>query len=155
MPTHPILIAGGGIAGVASALSLVRNGRASHVFEKAEAFETVGAGLQIGPNAVRALKYLDVWDTLAASAFAPPAIFIRDGHSGRLLQEIRLGIEFERRFGEPYRVIHRADLLTGLVERARMHSAIELKTGAEVMRFADKGGYVEIETRSGGRTCSD
>ena len=149
MPTHPILIAGGGIAGVASALSLVRNGRASHVFEKAEAFETVGAGLQIGPNAVRALKYLDVWDTLAASAFAPPAIFIRDGHSGRLLQEIRLGIEFERRFGEPYRVIHRADLLTGLVERARMHSAIELKTGAEVMRFADKGGYVEIETRSG------
>lgn len=149
MPNHPILIAGGGIAGIASALSLLRNGRVSCVFEKAEAFETVGAGLQIGPNAVRALKYLDVWDAIAPAAFAPPAIFIRDGHSGRVLQEIRLGIEFERRFGEPYRVIHRADLLAGLIERAKTHSGIELVTGVEVKHFADKGGYVEIETGSG------
>src|SRR5215216_733977 len=104
MPTHPILIAGGGIAGIASALGLVRIGRESRVFEQASTFETVGAGLQIGPNAVRALKYLDVWDAIAPAAFAPPAIFIRDGHSGRVLQEIPLGIEFERRFGEPYRV---------------------------------------------------
>jgi salicylate hydroxylase len=58
MPTHPILIAGGGIAGIASALGLMRSGRESRVFEKAGGFETVGAGLQIGPNAVRALKYL-------------------------------------------------------------------------------------------------
>lgn len=149
MPTHPILIAGGGIAGIASALGLVRNGRASRVYEKAGAFETVGAGLQIGPNAVRALKYLDVWDAIAPTAFAPPVIFIRDGHSGRMLQEISLGPDFERRFGEPYRVIHRADLLAGLVERAKTHSGIELVTGAEVRHFADKGGYVEIETGSG------
>jgi 2-polyprenyl-6-methoxyphenol hydroxylase-like FAD-dependent oxidoreductase len=149
MPTHPILIAGGGIAGIASALGLVRIGRESRVFEQASTFETVGAGLQIGPNAVRALKYLDVWDAIAPAAFAPPAIFIRDGHSGRVLQEIPLGNEFERRFGEPYRVIHRADLLTGLIDQARTHSTIELVTGAEVKHFADKGGYVEIETGSG------
>ncbi len=149
MPTHPILIAGGGIAGIASALGLVRNGRESRVFEQAGAFETVGAGLQIGPNAVRALKYLDAWDIIAPAAFAPPAIFIRDGHSGRVLQEIRLGAEFERRFGEPYRVVHRADLLAGLVEQARTRSGIELVTSAKVERFADKGDYVEIQTSAG------
>jgi 2-polyprenyl-6-methoxyphenol hydroxylase-like FAD-dependent oxidoreductase len=149
MPTHPILIAGGGIAGIASALGLVRGGREARVLEKAQAFETVGAGLQIGPNAVRALKYLGVWDRIAEACFAPRRILIRDGHSGRLLQEIALGAAFERRFGEPYRVIHRADLLSGLVHRAREHAAIELITNAEVKGFIDKGGYVEITTSAG------
>jgi salicylate hydroxylase len=149
MPTHPILIAGGGIAGIASALGLMRSGRESRVFEKAGGFETVGAGLQIGPNAVRALKYLGAWDRVASQAFAPPAIHIRDGHSGGILQEIALGAEFERRFGEPYRVIHRADLLAGLVAQAKEASGIELVTGAEVKAFVDKGGYVEIEASSG------
>lgn len=149
MATHPILIAGGGIAGLASALALARGGRSARVLEKAAAFETVGAGLQIGPNAVRALKYLDVWDSIIGACFAPPRIVIRDGHSGRLLQEIALGAQFERRFGEPYRVIHRADLLAGLVDRARDHAAIELLTHAEVKGFIDKGGYVEITTSAG------
>ncbi len=149
MPTHPILIAGGGIAGLAGALALARSGRATRVLEKAGAFETVGAGLQIGPNAVRALQYLDVWDSVAPASFAPPQIIVRDGHSGRTLQEIALGAEFERRFGEPYRVIHRADLLGALVERARETSRIELMTDAEVKDFTDKGGYVEVTTQAG------
>lgn len=145
MAAHPILIAGGGIAGLASALGLVRSGREARVFEQANAFETVGAGLQIGPNAVRALKYLDAWDSIAPATFAPPAIIIRDGRSGRILQEIRLGAEFEHRFGEPYRVIHRADLLAGLISRAKAQAGIELVTGARVEFFADKGGYVEVK----------
>jgi len=149
MPSHPILIAGGGIAGLASALALARGGRAARLLEKAGAFETVGAGLQIGPNAVRALKYLDVWESVAPASFAPPRILIRDGHSGRILQEIALGAEFERRFGEPYRVIHRADLLAGLAERAKEHTAIELAMNTEVTDVADMGGHVEITTPAG------
>lgn len=149
MPTHPILIAGGGIAGLASALALARSGREARLFEKAAAFETVGAGLQLGPNAVRALKYLEVWDCVAQASFAPPGIFIRDGHSGKVLQEIALGEAFERRFGEPYRVIHRADLLAGLAECARRQKRIELLNNAEVTGFADKASYVEITTAAG------
>ncbi|MGE0240484.1 MAG: FAD-dependent monooxygenase [Parvibaculaceae bacterium] len=149
MPTHPILIAGGGIAGIAGALALARGDRRIRLFEKAGAFETVGAGLQIGPNAVRALRSLDVWDRVAPASVAPPRILVRDGHGGRILQEITLGASFERRFGEPYRVIHRADLLTGLVERARADARIELVTNAEVKDFTDKGGFVEITTPTG------
>lgn len=149
MPSHPILIAGGGIAGFASALALARGGRAVRLLEKAAAFETVGAGLQIGPNAVRALRYLDVWDKVAPASFAPPRILIRDGHGDGILQEIALGPAFEQRFGEPYRVIHRADLLAGLVERARETAGIELVTNTEVTDLADKGGYVEVTTGAG------
>src|SRR4029078_7812785 len=149
MPTHPILIAGGGSAGLACALGLARQGREARVLERAGSFETLGAGLQIGPNAVRALKYLDVWDRVAPAAFAPPGILIRDGHRGTVLQTIGLGVEFERRFGEPYRVIHRGDLLSGLIARARENPRIELRTRSEVMGFVDKGGYVEVDARGG------
>lgn len=146
MPSHPFLIAGGGIAGIASALGLARIGREAHVLEQAAAFETVGAGLQIGPNAVRALKYLGAWDKVAPASFAPPAIFVRDGHDGRILQHISLGAGFARRFGEPYRVIHRADLLTGLVASAKAYPAIVLTTGTPVKSFADRGKHVEVAT---------
>lgn len=145
MASRPFLIAGGGIAGLASALGLARIGREARLLEQAAAFETVGAGLQIGPNAVRALKYLDAWDAVAPASFAPPAIVIRDGHSGRILQNIPLD-GFERRFGEPYRVIHRADLLAGLVGRAGSHPGIALSTGMLVKGFADRGDRVEVET---------
>ncbi len=147
MASYPVRIAGGGIAGLASALGLARIGREARLLEQAAAFETVGAGLQVGPNAVRALKYLDAWDAVAPASFAPPAIVIRDGHNGRVLQRIPLD-GFERRFGEPYRVIHRADLLAGLLERARSHPGIALATGARVKGFADRGGHVEVETEA-------
>lgn len=145
MPSHPVLIAGGGIAGLAGALGLGRIGREACVLEQAAAFETVGAGLQVGPNAVKALHYLGAWDRVAPASFSPPAISIRDGHSGRLLQHIPLGAPFERRFGAPYRVIHRADLLAGLVDAARAQSGISLMTAMPVKTFADRGDHVEIE----------
>lgn len=146
MPSLPLLIAGGGIAGLAGALGLARIGRESCVLEQARAFETVGAGLQIGPNAVRALDYLGAWERVAPASFAPPGIRIRDGHSGRILQQVPLGASFERRFGAPYRVIHRADLLAGLADAAKAHPGIALSTASPVKGFVDRGEHVEVET---------
>ncbi len=146
MAPFPVLIAGGGIAGLAGALGLARIGREAHVLEQAPGFETVGAGLQIGPNAVRALDHLGAWERVATASFAPPGISIRDGHSGRLLQQVPLGASFERRFGAPYRVIHRADLLAGLVDAARIQPGISLMTASPVTGFADKGDHVEVKT---------
>ena len=146
MPSLPVLIAGGGIAGLAGALGLARIGREACILEQAAAFETVGAGLQIGPNAVKALHYLGAWERVTPASFSPPAISIRDGHSGRLLLRIPLGSAFERRFGAPYRVIHRADLLAGLVAAAEAQSAIALMTAAPVKAFADRDDHLEVET---------
>ena len=119
MADSPFLIVGGGIAGLAAGLGLARIGKASHILEKASSFDEIGAGLQLGPNAVRALQFLGAWDAVAPYCFAPAEIHVRDGVTGNILQRIPLGAEFENRFGAPYRVAHRADLLNGLLESAR------------------------------------
>lgn len=139
MSNQTILVAGGGIGGLAAALGLARQGRPVRLFEQAQAFEEVGAGLQMSPNGVRALKALGAWEAVEPACVIPSEIHMRDGLSGALLQRIRLGKPFEERFGAPYRVCHRADLLAGLVASARRNFAIELNTGRRVTGVEDSG----------------
>ncbi len=136
MDDSPCLIVGGGIAGLAASLGLARFGQSSHILEKAPAIETVGAGIQLGPNAVRALQYLGAWDAVAPHCISPEEIHIRDGLSGKSLQRIVLGKKFEQRFAAPYRVAHRADLQNGLLDCIRELPVIELQTNAEVVDAA-------------------
>lgn len=132
MADSPFLIVGGGIAGLAAGLGLARIGKSSRIFEKAPAFDKIGAGLQLGPNAVRALQFLDAWDAVAPHCVSPAEIHVRDGISGNVLQRIPLGTEFENQFGAPYRVAHRADLQNALLESVRSKPGIELQVDAEV-----------------------
>lgn len=144
MDEQPILIAGGGIGGLAAALGLARQGRTVRLFEQAQAFEEVGAGLQMSPNGVRALKALGAWEAVEPSCVIPSEIHMRDGLSGALLQRIRLGKPFEERFGAPYRVCHRADLLAGLLTAAKRNFAIELNTGRRAAAVEDGGATVSL-----------
>src|SRR3972149_3329584 len=66
-----MLIAGGGIAGLASALALAKRGIASHVLERRATIAEEGAGIQIGPNGMRILTELGVADVLKPMAAAP------------------------------------------------------------------------------------
>ena len=132
MADSPFLIVGGGIAGLAAALGLARIGKSSHVLEKAPDFEEVGAGLQLGPNAVRALQWLGAWDALAPNCVSPSEIQVRDGLTGKTLQRIKLAADFETKFGAPYRVAHRADLQNALLQSARSKPGINLQNNAEV-----------------------
>jgi salicylate hydroxylase len=132
MSERPFLIAGGGIAGLAAALGLSRAGVSTRLFEQSPAFEEVGAGLQMSPNGVSALRRLGAWDAVEPSCVIPSEIHVRDGVSGSLLQRIRLGKPFEERFGAPYRVCHRADLLSGLLATARSLPSVALETGARI-----------------------
>jgi 2-polyprenyl-6-methoxyphenol hydroxylase-like FAD-dependent oxidoreductase len=89
----------------------------------------LGAGLQLGPNAVRALQALGVWQRLEPVTVAPGAIHVHDATSNATLSVLRLGEPFERRFGTPYRVAHRADLLNALKTEAAALDSIEMHTG--------------------------
>jgi salicylate hydroxylase len=128
-------IIGGGIAGLASAIALSKIGKEVTLYEKSDAFGEVGAGLQIGPNAVSALKQLGVFDALESANVAPQNIRIMDGLTGRQLTVLPLGDGFKQQFGQPYRVIHRADLLSGLVEGAKACSSINIQLASPLAKL--------------------
>jgi salicylate hydroxylase len=137
-------IAGGGIAGLASALAVAKSGNSACLMEKAEKFEMVGAGLQLGPNAVRALQKLDAWDAVEPITSSPHEIMIRDGKTGKLLRRLVLGKKFENRFGAPYRVAHRADLLQALLNVAQSKPTISITTNAAFIAREQFEGHALI-----------
>jgi salicylate hydroxylase len=133
MKDAPIVIAGAGIAGLSAALAGWQ--RDVLIVEKAAAFENVGAGLQIGPNAVSALRTLGAWEAVEPITYSPPEIHIRDGVSGKCIKRIVLGDDFERRFGAPYRTAHRADLHASLLNVVAEKQSIKIKLNVGVESF--------------------
>jgi salicylate hydroxylase len=109
MPTA--LIAGGGIAGMATALGFARAGWRAEIFEQAPALGEIGAGLQLSPNACRVLDRFGLLPGVRARASAPEAAEMRDGLTGDLIYQAVLGADAEARWGAPYLHVHRADLL--------------------------------------------
>lgn len=124
----PVLIVGGGIGGLATALSLARNGQRVHLVERATEFAEIGAGLQFGPNASRALDALGVLQDVLPLAVTPARAVMRDARTGRALTTLDLSHPFAERYGYPYLVLHRHDLLEKLLEHCRRHPLITLET---------------------------
>ena len=114
--SRQLLIAGGGIGGVAAALSAARAGWQVQVLEQASAFSEVGAGVQLGPNATRVLRDLGRLDAVRQAACAPRRLVARDALRGHMLAALPLGLDFEARYGAPYLTVHRADLHAALMQ---------------------------------------
>src|ERR1700740_149879 len=101
----PILVAGGGIGGLAAAHALAHKGFAVRVLEQAPEFREIGAGIQLGPNIFRALEKLDLRDAVLADAHIPPAMEMRDALSGERITRIPLDVPaFREKFQQPYAV---------------------------------------------------
>lgn len=128
----PVLIAGGGIGGLSSAIALAREGIEATVLERSTFTEESGAGIQLGPNATRILRALGVLDLLLPSVCRPEAIWLFDGLSGRRLAEVPLGETAERRYGAPYITLHRAELHAGLRAAADAAAPVSLTSGFDV-----------------------
>lgn len=145
----PVLIAGGGIGGLATAIALAGHGIPSRVLEKRAQFSEAGAGIQLGPNGVRALRRLGIARDLAPNAGQPREIKVFSGGSGAMLTRLPLGDWIEARHGAPYWVVHRQDLLAALLAGAKRSDLIELVPGFEVVRFATNGEIVRAESSDG------
>lgn len=146
---EPVLIAGGGIGGLAAALALARHGIASHVLERRPAFHEEGAGIQIGPNGTRILQLIGAADALRPHVGVPEALSVRDGRSGAELARLPLGEWIAMRHGAPYWVAHRKDLHNALAEAARAEPLIAISLGFEVSEVASGGDRVSVATDSG------
>lgn len=146
--TRKALIAGGGIAGMAAGLAFARAGWEVSLFERAAEFGEVGAGLQMSPNASRVLRWLGVFDAVAASAFRPAAAEMRDGQSGASIYRVDLGEPAEARWGAPYLHVHRADLHAILTDAARA-AGIEVHTGAVAESYGNRSEGARLKLADG------
>lgn len=127
-----LLIAGGGMGGLAAALACGRAGWPVRVFEQAAWFTEVGAGIQLGPNATRILDGWGLTKALAAVAAFPHRLRVRSAHDGAQLAALRLGDSIARRYGAPYATVHRSDLQAMLLEAVR-DAGIEPTVAARVV----------------------
>lgn len=148
-----VIVAGGGIGGLACALALARAGVRSVVLEQAEAWGEVGAGLQLGPNAMRVLAEWGLADALRASAAYPEALRVRDAHSGGHLGHLRLGAMCLAQHRQYYATLHRADLHSLLLAALRRYPAVQVRQEARLASYRTDGGGVKV-TLDGGDTVT-
>jgi 2-polyprenyl-6-methoxyphenol hydroxylase-like FAD-dependent oxidoreductase len=137
----PVLVAGGGIGGLAAALALVRRGFRVQVFEQSAEIGEIGAGIQLGPNAFHACDALGVGDELRARAVYTDYLVMHDAVDESLVARIETGEAFRRRFGNPYAVIHRADIHRALFDGAVQTGRVEFFAATRIERVEqDRAG---------------
>jgi 3-hydroxybenzoate 6-monooxygenase len=145
------LIVGGGIGGLSAALCLARQGGIVTVLERSKGFAEVGAGIQLAPNATRILERLGVLERILPLAVLPRRLVLADAVDSRELTSLEL-TDFPARYGAPYLVLHRNDLLSVLLE-ACVQSAVGLHTDADVIELRDTGAST-VATCADGREFS-
>jgi 3-hydroxybenzoate 6-monooxygenase len=149
---RPVIIAGGGIGGLAAALALARKGFRSVVLEQAPQFGEIGAGIQIAPNAWHALDALGVGALVKKEAVFVEHLFMFDGVSGEKIIDIPLDRRFARRFGNPYAVTHRADIHGSLLDGCRaLPQMIELRNSTRVAGFSQDDNSVTVQVENNAR----
>src|SRR5450759_255927 len=147
--TRPVLIAGGGIGGLAAALGLAQKGIASILLEKAAALGEIGAGIQLGPNAFHAFDYLGVGEAARGMAVYIDQLRLMDALSAEEITHVDLREAFRARFKNPYAVVHRGDLHGVFLKACRSHERIELRVDSEVVSYDQDGASVRVKLASG------
>lgn len=140
------LIAGGGIAGLTSVIALAHTGWQVDLFEQAPAIAEVGAGLQLGPNAIKVLRALGLGEAARYAGLRPRAMTLRHGGNGRPIFSLPLGDAAESRWGAPYIQIHRADLVALLLEAAEAMPGVRIHKGQRVTGYRPDGDKVLLQT---------
>ena len=143
-----VIVVGGGIGGLASALALASVGKTVRVLERAAEFAEVGAGLQMAPNATRILRQWGLLDKVIEAGVTPGRLVFKDAIDGSVLTSAGLGEAFTARYQAPYVVIHRSDLLTILFEACR-DAGVELVPNCAVTDVTVLSDQVVVSSSAG------
>ena len=150
-PTQkPFIVVGGGIGGIATAIALAQKGFPVHVIEQAPEFAEIGAGIQLGPNIVRALDRLGIKKDVMDISWLPPALEMRCALGGHVITRVPVAEVFPRHYQENYAVVHRADLHACMLAKAAQSPLIKLEKNREVTNYEDSGDKVVVRCKDGG-----
>lgn len=150
-----IVIAGGGIGGMAAALALLQKGFKVRVFEQAPALTEVGAGVQISPNGSRALDALGAFERLQALSCTPERKEFRLWNSGTAWPMFDLGEQAVGKYGYPYLTVYRPDLLEALTEGVRALDPHSIVLDARVTGVEQGSDAVTLVLEDGRRVEGD
>src|SRR5690242_17040472 len=137
-----IVIIGAGIGGLAAAAALRRVGIEAEIYEQAETFARIGAGIQQSPNAMKVHRGLGIEARLRDTAFAPATSLNRDAITGAVTNDHPLGRATEQRYGAPYLTLHRGDLHAALAD---IEPADSVHRGRKLVRLAEEGGRIALD----------
>jgi 2-polyprenyl-6-methoxyphenol hydroxylase-like FAD-dependent oxidoreductase len=150
-----VIIVGGGIGGMAAALALSRLGIKIKLLEQSAQIGEIGAGVQLAPNAFAALDALGVGQNARNRAVFTERLVMMDAVDGQEVGTFPVDQHFRDRFGNPYAVIHRADIHTSIYEAVAESPLIEFFTSTHVTELIDEGEQVTVVDSKGNRFSGD
>jgi salicylate hydroxylase len=148
-PQNPILIIGGGIGGLTTALALLRRGLDVTVYEQAPVLREVGAGVQIGSNGTHVLYALGLKEALARVQVLPPRRVLRHWRTGETWDWFDLGAASVKRYGTPHLLLHRNDLHGILVAAVRALKPDAIKLGMRANAVAQTADAATVQFADG------
>jgi salicylate hydroxylase len=143
-----VVVAGGGIGGLAAALACARQDVPVQLLERAAQLSEVGAGIQIGPNVTRILQAWGLGGALAQVAAFPQRLQARDAQTGQVLGSLRLGERAQALYGAPYATIHRADL-QAMLHTAVQAAGVDVRLGQTMQGWRENAGGLQLDTADG------
>lgn len=153
-PLH-LIVAGGGIGGLAAAYVLGRQGQRVTVLEQSAAFGEIGAGIQLGPNIFRMFDCLGLTEAVNRVAYFPPGMGMNDVRTGEKVVRVPLAETSIAAYGYPYGVIYRADLHTVFLQACKALPGVQLRTSSKVEGFEQDGRGVHIKLADGETVTGD
>jgi 3-hydroxybenzoate 6-monooxygenase len=148
--TRPVLIVGGGLGGVATALGLGQQGLSVRLLEQSAEIAPIGYGVQIGPNVLPVLERFGLGDEVRRASYLPDDLLLLDAYTGEKLVCVPLkGVAFERRYPAPYIAIHRVDLHEILLKALRQLPNVDLNQATTVSGYTQTAGAVQVQTETG------
>lgn len=142
-----ISIVGAGLGGLTAAIALRQRGCDVTVYEQSDEIGEIGAGIQLGPNAIKVFRALGLEHQVAEIGYEPEKHVMRSWKNGRTLYATPMKGIFEQQFGAKYYQVHRADLHAAL-RRALPERCIALGSQCQTVRTE---GSCAILTLSDGR----
>ncbi|ROZ72404.1 3-hydroxybenzoate 6-monooxygenase [Ramlibacter sp. WS9] len=150
-----VIVAGGGIGGLAAAHVLARAGHRVTVLEQSAAFGEIGAGIQLGPNIFKMFEYLGLTEAVNQVAFFPTGLGMNDVRTGEKVVRVPLGDVARAAYGYPYGVIYRADLHQVFLDACKALPGVVLRTSSKVESFAQDGEGITVRLAGGEQLRGD